>query len=55
VAGSCEHGNEPSGSIRGEEVLDRMSNYQVLKKDLFRGVRSINVAILGINEQRDAS
>jgi hypothetical protein len=22
VAGCCEHGNEPSGSIRGEEFLD---------------------------------
>jgi len=22
VAGSCEHGNEPSGSIKGGEFLD---------------------------------
>jgi hypothetical protein len=22
VAGSCDHGNEPSGSIKGEEFLD---------------------------------
>jgi hypothetical protein len=22
VIGSCEHGNEPSGSIKGEELLD---------------------------------
>jgi hypothetical protein len=22
VAGFCEHGNEPSGSIKGEEFLD---------------------------------
>jgi hypothetical protein len=22
VAGSCEHGNEPSGSIKGREFLD---------------------------------
>jgi hypothetical protein len=22
VAGSCEHGNEPSGSVKGEEFLD---------------------------------
>jgi hypothetical protein len=22
VAGSCEHGNEPSGSIKGEKFLD---------------------------------
>jgi hypothetical protein len=33
VAGSCEHGNEPSGSIRGEEVLDYLSDYQLLKME----------------------
>jgi hypothetical protein len=25
--GSCEHGNEPSGSIKSEEFLDQLSNY----------------------------
>jgi hypothetical protein len=25
VAGSCEHGNEPSGSINDEEFLDQLS------------------------------
>jgi len=24
VVGSCEHGNEPAGSVRGEEFLLRM-------------------------------
>jgi hypothetical protein len=33
VAGSCEHGNEPSGSIRGEEIIDKVSNYKLLKED----------------------
>jgi hypothetical protein len=27
VAGSCEHGNEPSGSIKGKEFLDQLSDY----------------------------
>jgi hypothetical protein len=27
VAGSCEHSNEPSGSIKGGEFLDQVSNY----------------------------
>jgi hypothetical protein len=27
VVGSCEHGNEPSGSIKGGEFLDWMSDY----------------------------
>jgi hypothetical protein len=27
VAGSCEHSNEPLGSIKGEEFLDKLSDY----------------------------
>jgi hypothetical protein len=33
VAGSCEYGNELSGSIRGGEFLDQLCDYQLLKKD----------------------
>jgi hypothetical protein len=33
VAGCCEHGNEPSGSIKGGEFLDWLSDSQLLKKD----------------------
>jgi hypothetical protein len=33
AAGFCEHGNEPSGSIKGWEFLDQLSNYKLLKKD----------------------
>jgi hypothetical protein len=33
VAGCCEHGNEPSGSIRGGEFLNYLSDYQPLMKD----------------------
>jgi hypothetical protein len=33
VAGSCEHGNEASGSIKGGEFLDYLSDYQFLRKD----------------------
>jgi hypothetical protein len=29
VAGSCEHGNEPSDLI----ILDQLSDYQILKED----------------------
>jgi hypothetical protein len=32
VTGSCEHGNEPPGSIRGEELLEQQSDKQLLKK-----------------------
>jgi hypothetical protein len=33
VKGSCEHGNEPSGSIKGGEFLDRLSDHKIRKKD----------------------
>jgi hypothetical protein len=26
VARSCEHGNKPSGSIKGEEFLDKLND-----------------------------
>jgi len=31
MAGFCEHGNEPSGFIKGGEFLDSLSEYQLLK------------------------
>jgi hypothetical protein len=33
VAGSCEYGNERSGSMKGGEFLDELSEYQLLKKN----------------------
>jgi hypothetical protein len=33
VAGPCDHGNEPPASVKGEEFLDYLSDYQRLKKD----------------------
>jgi hypothetical protein len=33
VAGSYEHGNGPSGSIREREFLDELSDYKLLKKE----------------------
>jgi hypothetical protein len=32
VEGSCEHGNEPSGSIKCWEVLEWLHNWWLLKK-----------------------
>jgi len=31
LAGLCEHGNEPPGSIEGGIFLDCLSDYQLLK------------------------
>jgi hypothetical protein len=31
--GSCEHGNEPSGSIKLWEILEQLSDWWLLKKD----------------------
>jgi hypothetical protein len=33
VTGSCEHGNEPLDSIKGDKFLDQLSEYRLLKKD----------------------
>jgi hypothetical protein len=33
VVGCCEHGNEPSGSIKGGEFLHYLSDCKLLKKD----------------------
>jgi hypothetical protein len=30
--GSCERGNEPSSSIKGGEIIDYLSDYQLHKK-----------------------
>jgi hypothetical protein len=30
---SCEHGNEPSGAMKGEEFLEELSDCKLLKKD----------------------
>jgi hypothetical protein len=32
VSGSCEHGNEPSGSIKGGVLLDQSNDSQFLRK-----------------------
>jgi hypothetical protein len=34
VAGCCEHGDEPSGSVKGAIFLDQLSDCQVLKEDI---------------------
>jgi hypothetical protein len=31
VLGFCEYGSEPSGSIKGEEFLDQLGDYQIYK------------------------
>jgi hypothetical protein len=31
--GCCENGNEPSVPIKGREFLDKLKEYQLLKKD----------------------
>jgi hypothetical protein len=42
VAGSCEHGNEPSGSIKGGKFLDELRDYiSFSTRNLFNGICSI--------------
>jgi hypothetical protein len=33
MEGSCEHGNEHSGSIKYWEILEKLSDWWLLKKD----------------------
>jgi hypothetical protein len=33
MASSCEHCNEPPGSIKSGEFLDQLSDYLLVKKD----------------------
>jgi len=33
VAGACECGNEPSGSVNGGEFLEQLRTAQLLRKD----------------------
>jgi hypothetical protein len=33
VEGSCEHGNEPSGSIKYWKMLVQLGDWRLLKKD----------------------
>jgi hypothetical protein len=33
VAGSCQHGNGPAGSIKGVNCFDTLSDYQLLKEN----------------------
>jgi hypothetical protein len=35
---SCEHGNEASGSIRGGEFLEKLSDYKFLNRTLLHVV-----------------
>jgi hypothetical protein len=55
MAGSCEHSNEPTGSIKGREFLDHLSDYQIPKdcsmelvmvENVLRGQRDVNEARL---------
>jgi hypothetical protein len=38
VAGSCEHGDEPSGSVKHTEFLNRLSVLLASQVGLLRGV-----------------
>jgi hypothetical protein len=41
IAGFCEHGNEPSGYIKGWELLDQLSDCEVLKEEPATGVNPL--------------
>jgi hypothetical protein len=41
VAASCEHGNEPSVSIKEGAFIDKLSDLQILNRTLLHGVSLI--------------
>jgi hypothetical protein len=45
VAGSCKHGNEPSGSTKGAETFDVQSDYQLSVTLMFRFISYIQDSI----------
>jgi hypothetical protein len=49
MASSCEHCNKPLDStIKGREILDQLSNYQLFKKDsIVMSGRAISVRVYG--------
>jgi hypothetical protein len=52
-AGFCEHGNEPSGSIKCEEFLDQLSDYNLYRRVLLHGRGEEQVAgIKGLCKSR---
>jgi hypothetical protein len=48
VGGSCKHINESSGSIKGGEILNYLSDYQLLKKAALHEVSElVEIQVLG--------
>jgi hypothetical protein len=43
VAGSCECGNETSGSVKCEELLDCLRTGEILKKDSASWSKSVRI------------
>jgi len=50
VIGCCEHGNKPSGSIKGGKLLDWFSEYYLLKRTLLCGFNYLVRTAVGICE-----
>jgi hypothetical protein len=45
VAGCCENGNEPLGSVTCGELIDQLSDYYLVKKD---STELINVFLMSV-------
>jgi hypothetical protein len=43
VEGSCEQGNELSGSIKCWEILEKLSDWQLLKRIELHGVGQFDI------------
>lgn len=48
VSGCCEHGHEPSGSIKGRRFLDHLSNCQFLRRTLLLVINALFVDLVSV-------
>jgi len=53
VTDPCEHGNEASGSTKGGEFLDCLSNYQVINLLHIQYPRRVSFCLLKESEYTD--
>jgi len=53
---SCEHSNEPAGSIKGDKFIDQQSDHQILRKvswSMQLAVLIVYIFILSLNALED--
>jgi hypothetical protein len=50
MTGSCVHGNDPSGFIKGEEFTGQLSDCQIIKED--NALCNLSVSLWEVSSKR---